>query len=189
MSLRATASHTVGPFFHIGFTWLNTDNLIGPGVKGERVVIQGHISDVDGKPITDAVIEVWQANAEGRYPHPDDPQHKSVEAGFRGFGRIPTDEQGMFRFTTIKPGQEPGPRGAPQAPHLVVSLFMRGLLKRLATRIYFPDHPANASDPVLNLIAAERRGTLIARKVAGDANLLEWNVTLQSQDETVFFDC
>jgi protocatechuate 3,4-dioxygenase, alpha subunit len=112
-----------------------------------------------------------------------------VEAGFLGFGRIPTDEDGKFRFTTIKPGAVPGPGGRLQAPHIVVSVFMRGLLRRLVTRIYFPDEAANAGDFALGLVEAGRRGSLIARNVPGVEGLLQWDVITQGPGETVFFDC
>lgn len=188
MSLRATTSQTVGPFFKIGFSWLYRDNLAGPGVSGERVEIAGRILDGDGKPVPDGIIEIWQANSNGKYLHPDDPQKKSIEPGFTGFGRIPTDDEGRFQFTTIKPGRVPGPDGLLQAPHLAVSVFTRGLLRRLVTRIYFPDEPGNNQDFALNLVEAGRRGTLIAIKIDGRPGSLEWNVILQGPGETVFFD-
>jgi protocatechuate 3,4-dioxygenase alpha subunit len=189
MTLRATTSQTVGPFFTIGLTRMNQTNLVGPGVSGERVTIEGRVFDGDGTPIPDAVIEIWQANSHGKYNHPEDEQDKPIEPGFRGYGRIPTDETGRFSFTTIKPGAVPGPDGKMQAPHIAVSIFMRGLLRRLVTRIYFPDEPGNEGDFVLNLVEASRSGTLIARKVAGREGVLEWNVVTQGADETVFFDC
>lgn len=189
MSLHATTSQTVGPFFSIGLTRLNRDNLAAPGVSGERVSIEGRVLDGDGGPVPDAILEVWQANAQGKYAHPDDQQDKPVERDFCGFGRIPSDANGCFRFTTIKPGQVPGPEGKLQAPHLVVSVFSRGLLRRLVTRIYFPGEPANADDFALGLVPAERRATLIAHRVAGREGALAWDVHLQGPEETVFFDC
>ena len=184
MSLQATTSQTVGPYFKIGLQWLYRDNLAGEGVAGEHVVIRGRVLDGDGIGVPDAMVEIWQANSRGKYAHPADTQDKLLEAGFQGYGRVPTDPQGAFRFTTIKPGPVPGPDGKEQAPHLVVSVFMRGLLKRLTTRMYFPD-ARNAADPILNLDEPVRRSTLIA-KAMPDA--LEWNVVLQGADETVFFD-
>ena len=149
--------------------------------------IHGKIFDGDSKPVNDAAVEIWQADSQGKYASPQDAQAKPVEKAFRGYGRSLTDEAGAFRFRTIKPGRVPGPEGALQAPHLIiVTIFMRGLLKQLQTRIYFPDDPANAADPVLNLVPAERRATLVARKRADGA--LEWNVVLQGRNETVFFD-
>jgi protocatechuate 3,4-dioxygenase alpha subunit len=186
MSLYATGSQTVGPYLHIGLTWLNISNIAGKGIAGERVRVQGRLLDGDGQPVSDGLIEIWQANAQGKYAHPEDAQKKPLEKGFRGFGRIPTDAKGGFRFSTIKPGRVPGPGGKPQAPHLVVTVFMRGLLKHLATRMYFPDDPANAADPLLKLVPAGRRATLIAKPRA--RGVLEWNILLQGKGETVFFD-
>jgi len=181
MSLQTTSSQTVGPYLHIGLTWLVTDNLVAPGVAGEPIRLAGRITDADGVPVNDALVEIWQANSHGRYAHPED-------TGFQGFGRVPTDGNGAFRFTTIKPGRVPGPGGVPQAPHINVTIFMRGMLKHLITRIYFPDDPANAEDAVLNGVPAARRDTLIARPVAGEPRTLEFDVRLQGAGETVFFD-
>ena len=188
MSLQATTSQTVGPYFTIGLTRLNRNNLPGPGVSGERVTIAGRVLDGDGEGVADGVLEIWQANSHGKYAHAEDTQNKPVEPGFQGYGRIPTDENGNFSFATIKPGPVPGPDGKPQAPHIAVSVFTRGLLRRLVTRIYFPDEAANAGDFVLNLVEPTRRGTLIAKKSAGQSSALEWNVILQGAAETVFFD-
>jgi protocatechuate 3,4-dioxygenase alpha subunit len=186
VSLFATGNQTVGPYLHIGLDWLVTRNIAGRGVKGERVTVSGTLLDGDGVGVADGLIEIWQANSHGKYAHPEDRQAKPLERSWRGFGRIPTDANGAFRFSTIKPGRVPGPDGKLQAPHLVVSVFMRGLLKHLATRMYFPDEPANAEDPVLKLVPAARRATLVAKRKAKGA--LEWNIFLQGRDETVFFD-
>jgi protocatechuate 3,4-dioxygenase, alpha subunit len=186
MSLRTTASQTVGPYLHIGLTWLVTDNLVGPDVTGDPVTIDGRITDADGKPVDDALVEIWQANVRGRYDHPDDTRNIPLEPGFRGFGRVPTNAAGAFRITTIKPGPVPAPGGGMQAPHINVLIFMRGMLRELRTRLYFPDEPANASDPVLARVPAQRRGTLIA--TPRGSGTLGWNVVLQGPDETVFFD-
>jgi protocatechuate 3,4-dioxygenase, alpha subunit len=186
MKLFASGSQTVGPYLHIGLTWLNTDRIAGPGAKGERVVIQGRLLDGDDAGVGDGLVEIWQANSAGKYAHPDDRQKKELEKGFRGFGRVPTDAKGHFRFSTIKPGRVPGPGGTPQAPHLVVTVFMRGLLKQLATRIYFPGDPANLRDPILQQVPAARRATLIARQKR--IGVLEWNIVLQGRNETAFFD-
>ena len=187
MSLLTTSSQTVGPFHRIGLESGEVTDLAPDGVAGERITLSGRVVDGDGKPVTDAVVEIWQANAQGKYAHPDDAQDKPIDPRFRGFGRCLTDAQGAYRFRTIKPGRVPGPEGALQAPHVVVVVLMRGLLKHLLTRVYFPDDPANATDPVLQLVPAERRASLIAR-TSGRRNELEWNVILQGRDETVFFD-
>ncbi|HYL89378.1 MAG TPA: protocatechuate 3,4-dioxygenase subunit alpha [Burkholderiales bacterium] len=186
MSLRASTSQTIGPYLRIGLEWMQIEDIAPKGVPGERVSIRGRVIDGDGKPVNDAAVEIWQANSHGRYAHPDDKQDKPLERNFRGYGRSLTDEQGAFRFNTIKPGRVPGPGGKLQAPHLTVTIFMRGLLKHLQTRIYFPDDPANVEDPILALVPVERRSTMIARRAA-DATL-EWNAVLQGKNETVFFD-
>ena len=188
MKLVATASQTVGPFFHIGLEKLCVADLAKSAAGGEKVSIQGRVLDGDGKPVNDALIEIWQADAEGKYAHPGDGQEKPLGTVFRGFVRVATGDHGDFRFFTIKPGRVPEPRGALQAPHLVVAVFMRGLLKHLVTRIYFAHDHANAEDPVLKLVPVERRHTLMAREPAGSQGELEWNVILQGKDETVFFD-
>jgi protocatechuate 3,4-dioxygenase, alpha subunit len=185
---HSTPSQTVGPFFSIGLDRLNRADLAG-GNTGERVAIHGRVIDGDGQPVPDAVLEIWQADADGRYQHPEDAGPRNDVNFFFGFGRTPTDEQGRFSFTTIKPGPVHSPDGKPQAPHLQISVFMRGLLKQLVTRIYFPDEPLNASDPVLQVVPESRCETLIARQSAAKENTLEWNVRLQGENETVFFDC
>src|ERR1700720_2057405 len=188
MSFQATPSQTVGPFFSIGCDRMKKSDLGGEGVAGERIEVTGRVIDGDGAGVPDAMLEIWQANRSGKYAHPEDTQDVEIEERFQGFGRIPTDANGAFRFATIKPGRVPGPDGKHQAPHIVVSVFMRGLLRRLVTRIYFPGQAANDEDFVLNLVEPERRGTLIARKIAGENGKLEWNVVLQGEEESVFFD-
>jgi protocatechuate 3,4-dioxygenase, alpha subunit len=186
MSLRATTSQTIGPFLRIGLEWMQIEELAPRGVAGERVSIRGRVIDADGKPVNDAAVEIWQANSHGRYASAEDRQDKPLEPSFRGYGRSLTDEHGAFRFHSVKPGRVPGPGTSMQAPHLSVTIFMRGLLKQLMTRMYFPDDPANSADPILALVPAERRSTLIARRL-GDGTL-EWDVVLQGKNETVFFD-
>jgi protocatechuate 3,4-dioxygenase alpha subunit len=178
MPLPATTSQTVGPYFSIGLNSLLRSDLAEPGVQGERFTLQGRVLDASRKPIPDALIEIWQANAAGKYEPGD--------TAFRGFGRVATDKDGAFRLTSIKPGPVPGPPGTTQAPHLEVSVFMRGLLIHLTTRVYFPDEPANATDPILNLVPAARRETIIAKKT--ENGVLHWDVLMQGDDETVFFD-
>jgi protocatechuate 3,4-dioxygenase, alpha subunit len=196
-TLRATTWQTVGPFFKIGLAWLYREDLAGPGVAGERIEISGRVFDGDGKTVPDAVLELWQANSHGKYAHPEDEEGKPLDAGFVGFGRIATDDQGRFRFTTIKPGQVPAPElssksgaaGAPlQAPHINVSICTRGLLRRRVTRIYFPDEAANAADFALLKVDAARRSTLIAKRSSNSSSKFEWDIVLQGANETVFFD-
>jgi len=176
VTLHTTTSQTVGPYLHIGLTWLITENLASAKVRGERVSILGRVIDGDGRPVDDAAVEIWQANAQGKYGARD----------FRGFGRSATDARGRFRFRTIKPGRVPGPEGTLQAPHIAVNIFMRGQLKQLVSCIYFPNDPSNDGDRVLGLVPSNRRHTLIARKTK--SGTLEWNVILQGKGETVFFD-
>jgi protocatechuate 3,4-dioxygenase alpha subunit len=189
MTSQSTPSQTVGPFFEIGLNRLYVNDLVGSGVSGERVEIVGKVFDADGRPVPDAMIEIWQANSYGKYAHPEDQQDKPTEPGFQGYGRTATQPDGSFQFKTIKPGRVPGPDGKLQAPHIVVSVFTRGLLRRLVTRIYFSDVPSNAQDYVLNLVDPSRRHTLMAKKSSNREATLEWNVVLQGADETVFFDC
>src|SRR5215475_9154352 len=167
LSLWTSTSQTVGPFFHLGLSWLCGDNLAPEGVAGERFRIQGRVIDGDGTGVPDAILEIWQANSYGKYAHPEDTQDRPLDPNFKGYGRIPTNADGSFHFTSIKPGPVLGPDGKDQAPHLVISIFMRGLLKRLVTRMYFPGDARNNSDHVLNLIEPNRRDTLVAKAVPG----------------------
>jgi len=134
------------------------------------------------------MIELWQADAEGNYNHPEDPGSKNVNAAFRGFGRMPTGEDGACLFETIKPGQVPGPGGRLQSPHINVSVLGRGLLKRLSTRIYFAGDPSNEADPILALVPAMRRDTLMARPDSTRPGHWSFDVHLCGEGETVFFD-
>lgn len=183
-----TPSQTVGPYLHIGLDWLNTTELAAADVAGERIVIEGRIFDADGAVVPDGLIELWQANSHGKYAHPEDTRELPLEKNFMGFGRTPTDASGGFRFATIKPGRVPAANGLWQAPHILVNVFARGLLKQLVTRIYFPDDEHGA-DLVLRQVPTERRSTLIAQAVPGKTGVLEWNIVLGGgQHETVFFD-
>lgn len=187
MSGHATTSQTVGPFFQIGLNWLYCDKIADANDSVPPVEIAGRVIDAGGNGVPDALIEVWQADSSGNYACPGQEKRNDAPRGCFGFGRIPTAEDGSFRFTTVKPGRVPGPNGKLQAPHILVSFFCRGLLRRLVTRIYFPDDPANSEDFALNLVDPARRGTLIAKKGSRDG-LLEWNLMLQGPDETAFFD-
>ncbi len=193
--LIPTPSQTVGPFFHLGMARPEWSDLTAghpaSALGGERIAIEGRVLDGDGAPVPDAVIELWQANAAGRYNHPDDQQSdKPLDPRFRGFGRVATDAEGHFRVVTIKPGPVPGRGNALQAPHINIALFARGLLKHLYTRIYFADEPANASDPLLSSIedAAARR-SLLARRAEGiSPALYQFDIVLQGDSETAFLD-
>jgi protocatechuate 3,4-dioxygenase, alpha subunit len=181
-----TPWQTVGPFFSIGFDWLNCTD-IAKGAEGNRITIRGRILDGDGQGVPDGFLEIWQADAQGRYFEPGGDEYHSRGEKFFGFGRIPTNERGEFSFTTIQPGSVAGNDGSVQAPHLNVSIFMRGLLRRLTTRLYFPEQAENESDVVLATVPAKRRATLIAQ-VETTANVLRWDVRLQGERETVFFE-
>jgi protocatechuate 3,4-dioxygenase, alpha subunit len=189
MSGPGTPSQTVGPFYSIGLDWLERTDLAEGASADSRVTVRGRVIDGDGKPVPDAVLEIWQADAQGRYAHPEGSADVAGAGKFFGFGRVPVNERGEFHFTTIKPGSVIDPDGAKQAPHLAVSIFMRGLLRRLVTRIYFPDEPLNQTDPVLAVVPAERHATLIAASNEADKHSLVWDVHLQGENETVFFDC
>jgi protocatechuate 3,4-dioxygenase alpha subunit len=190
-----TPSQTVGPFFKYGLTpggayqWNDAfgNDLVTPEVSGERIRIVGQVFDGAGNAVPDAMLEIWQADAQGRFSDPQDARALS-NAAFRGFGRCDTDAQGGYSFLTIKPGSVPGPGGRPQAPHILLAVFGRGMTQQVITRIYFEDEAANAGDPVLALVPAERRATLIARREAGEVATYRFDVHLQGELETVFFD-
>lgn len=177
----ATPFQTVGPFFHFGLSFDGSNRLKG---KGPRIVIEGAVTDGAGAAVPDAMIETWQADAGGRYRHPEDTRG-AADPVFDGFGRTATDAKGRFSLDTIKPGPVPGPGNRLQAPHLVVGFFARGLLTRLVTRIYFDDEAANETDPILELVPGARAGTLVAKRI-GDGRY-RFDIALQGKNETVFF--
>src|SRR4029077_1242767 len=189
MTTPPTASQTVGPFLHLGMNYLERKIHADEGAPGEQLTIRGKVLDGDGNAVPDAIVEVWQADSAGRY-FGEIPSKNSASPRLRGFGRIETDDRGEFNFTTVKPGRVPSPDGSLQAPHIVITLFSRGLLKPLRTRIYFPDEPGNAEDAVLKLVPRERRSTLLATHSGerGVKNELEWKIVMQGDGETVFFD-
>lgn len=182
----STPSQTVGPYLHIGLDWLNTSTVAQPETEGQHVVLQGRLLDADGQPIPDGMIEIWQANAHGKYVHPDDHSSNPLTKNFMGFGRMPTDEQGGFRFSTIKPGRVAHRDGSLQAPHIMVQVFARGLIKQLVTRVYFPDDD-HGEDVVLHHVPVDRRHTLVATAHTQQSNVLDWNIVLGGKNETVFF--
>jgi protocatechuate 3,4-dioxygenase, alpha subunit len=180
--IGATPSQTVGPFFSLGLPWEDGPFVVPSETPG-AIRLRGHVFDGAGDPVPDALVETWQADPAGRFPHPDDP--RGPADGFRGFGRCPTETDGAWEIVTLKPGPVPGFDGALQAPHVDVSLFARGLLDRVVTRIYFGDEPeANATDPVLARLDPDRRATLIAAPAEGGYTI---DFHLQGDCETAFF--
>ena len=174
-TLSQTPSQTVGPFFSHALPWPDGPHVVPAGTPG-GFWLRGRVLDGAGAPVPDALIESWQADWQGRFGHP---------GGFRGFGRCPTDEHGNWAIRTVKPGPVPGPDGRPQAPHLALSVFARGLLNRVVTRVYFADEPAaNAADPVLAGLPEPARSTLLAGQTE-DGYAFE--IRLQGDHETVFF--
>ena len=184
--LGLTPSQTVGPYLHMVFGWTAERDIAPAGIPGERITIEMHVFDHDGLPLKDAMIELWQANAAGRYNHAEDTQAKPLDATFQGFGRLSTDANGRVVFHTIKPGAVPGLGNSLQAPHMNVSVLGRGLLNRLATRIYFPGETLNDTDAVLGLVPAAHRPTLMA--VPGAAGAYQFDVHLGGEHETTFFE-
>jgi protocatechuate 3,4-dioxygenase alpha subunit len=198
--LKETPSQTAGPYVHIGLApgaagfdiyqrelgW----DIAGPNAKGERIRVEGIVIDGTGSPVKDVLIEAWQANADGVYAHPE--SAGEVEEGFRGWGRVITDfDSGEWGFDTVKPGPMPGRNGAMMAPHINLWIVARGINVGLNTRLYFSDEAeANAADPVINLIEWEnRRQTLIAhRSDDGGTPVYRFDIRLQGENETVFFD-
>jgi protocatechuate 3,4-dioxygenase alpha subunit len=206
-----TPWQTVGPFFHYQLPWRGGADLLGSSdlgarldlippehcllyravergpVSGTPIELSGSVLDANGAAVPDALLEIWQANAAGRYHSADDPRTQlPLQAAFAGFGRAATAPDGSFRFRTILPGRVPGPGDVLQAPHIAVGILGRGLLKRLVTRIYFEGEAANATDPILALVPAARRETLIARRVGEHG--YRFDVHLQGEHETVFFE-
>ena len=179
-----TPSQTVGPYWAIGMPWKDSTAFTGEP-PANAITVWGHVLDGAGDPVPDSLIESWQADAGGRFDHPDDPRGAVAWDNFRGFARACPDDDARYEITTIMPGPIPAPGGGMQAPHLLLSVFARGLLDRVVTRIYFSDHAeANASDAVLAALAPERRETLIARPADGGYRL---DIHLQGPQETVFF--
>lgn len=176
---HATASQTAGPYWHmIDFPeWADLLRADGPnaGAAGERIILTGRITDGSGAVVPDAMVEIWQADPEGRY-----------DSGFHGFGRCASDAEGFYRFTTVKPGAVPGPGNSTQAPHIVITIFARGLMAGVTTRAYFAGDAGLAEDPVVALAPPDRRGTMIARDLGG--GLWRLDIRLQGEGETVFLE-
>lgn len=202
-----TPPQTVGPFFHGGLLRDGMNVMASARTAGERIRIEGQVLDGDGVPVTDAVVELWQADARGRYMHPlaaeggarggtarvrppagSDASVPVADGAFTGFGRCGTDDDGRYWFETIRPGAVPGPRGD-QAPHVNVAVFARGLLHHLSTRLYFEDGAGTEDEPVLQRVPQERRGTMIAHRTgSGSTPTYRFDIVLQGPNETVFFN-
>jgi protocatechuate 3,4-dioxygenase alpha subunit len=200
--LRETASQTAGPYVHIGlapgaagFDIYRRElggMIAGANVPGARIRVEGVVTDGTGAPVKDVLLEAWQADANGVYPHPEDPRAHAAAPGFRGWGRVISDfESGLWGFETIKPGAVRGRGGQMMAPHINLWIVARGINIGLHTRLYFGDEAvANAADPVLNLIEqAHRRDTLVAKAAVQEGvTLYRFDICLQGERETVFFD-
>ena len=186
-----TSSQTVGPFFSPALLREDARRniLVQPETVGERIRIEGRVLDGDTLRIPDAMVEIWQANASGRYNHPADQGSAALDPSFIGFGRSGTDENGDYWFETIKPGPVPFDTTRLQAPHINITIFARGLLNHLVTRIYFADEATNVSDPVLQHVPEDRRATLLARREQSEnAVVYRFDIVLQGENETVFFN-
>ncbi len=180
----STPSQTVGPYLSIGLDW-DDGAYVVPEATAGAFWLRGRLLDGEGAAVPDGLIETWQADPEGRFDHPDDPRGAVRSDAFRGFGRASTDDDGRWAIHTVKPGPVPGDGDTVQAPHLDVSVFARGLLHRLVTRVYFADEDeANAADPVLASLPAPARATLVA---AGGPGGYQHEIRLQGDGETVFF--
>ena len=184
--LGLTPSQTVGPYLAIGIAGSPVTSSLVAEDDPRAIRIRGRLLDGVGDPVPDGFVEIWQANAAGRYAHPaDDRSDVPLEGGFRGFGRSATMNDGSFELVTLKPGRVPAPDGGLQAPHLVVTVFARGLLKHVVTRLYFPDEEeANASDPVLSELDESERASLVAHPEDGG---LRFDIRLQGDGQTTFF--
>ena len=186
-----TASQTVGPFLKIGLDVDGQEYVVSEKTEG-ALKIQGHVYDGDGQPVPDAMIEIWQANINGKYDHPEDNTDAGLVKNFYGFGRSCTDKDGYYFFVTVKPGRVAGRGNTLQAPHMAVNVFARGMLKQQVTRIYFSDETeANSEDPILNSIEDEGvRITLFAKKCCDEdmRSIYSFDIHLQGERETAFFD-
>lgn len=177
-------SQTVGPFFHYGLIRGGENLMVDDQTAGQRIYLKGQVIDGDGVPVPDAMVEIWQADAEGYFNHPADPNQAKADQHFRGFGRSDTLGEGYW-FKTIKPGAIPGT----PTPYINVRVFARGMLIHAYTRLYFSDEPGNETDPLLTAIDPARRDTLIARLTdASDFPTYRFDIRLQGEGETVFFN-
>lgn len=196
--VKQSPSQTIGPYFAYGLTpeaygreGIASNRLVTADTQGVHITIEGRVLDGEGAPVDDALVEIWQANAAGRYRHPADRRNElALDDSFVGFGRCGTGKDGAFRFETIKPGRVPGQGNALQAPHIGIIIFARGMPVHAYSRLYFSDEAdANAEDPVLRALDRARRGSLIAqREETPNGPLYRFDIRLQGEGETVFFD-
>lgn len=186
--LVASGSQTVGPFFHFGLTDGVSGCIAAASAPGEHVRISVRVADGAGVPVPDAMVEVWQADPEGKYPEPIAGDGRTPSREFRGYGRQATDANGECAFETVKPGRVADGQGGLQAPHLNICLFARGLLRQLHTRVYFDGDPTLVDDAALQRVAADRRATLLARSSGSAPGVWQFDIRLQGEQETVFFD-
>jgi protocatechuate 3,4-dioxygenase alpha subunit len=183
--IKQTPSQTAGPFLSIGMIYGPAQNeLVNEQTAGQRIVIRGQVLDGEAEPVTDALVEIWQPDAQGIFNHPADPRQEQADPNFRGFGRAESRRGGQFEFQTVKPGSRDG-----AAPYINVRLFARGMLIHAVSRIYFADEAANETDPVLNSIEAGRRQTLVATSLGDqDPPVYAFDIHIQGENETVFFN-
>lgn len=176
-----SASQTAGPYWHlINFPdWADTTHGLAEAPPGERITLSGRITDGAGNLVTDAMVEIWHADPAGNYP-----EEGEATPAFQGFGRCATDKQGCYRFTTLKPGPVRGDGNQTQAPHVALTIFARGILYHLTTRLYFAGEPLNETDPVLGMVDPARRGTMVAQPDGPGAWKLD--LRLQGEGETVW---
>ncbi|MEP7285294.1 MAG: protocatechuate 3,4-dioxygenase subunit alpha [Chloroflexota bacterium] len=188
--LKQTPSQTVGPWFKFGLVFEGGNNLLTDETKGQRINIKGRVFDGDGAPIVDALVEIWQPDAQGIFNSPADPRHAEVDPHFHGFGRAETAPDNIYTFKTIKPGRIAWDDKQEQSPFINVRIFARGMLNFVITRLYFSDEQSNQTDPVLNLIQdTKRRQTLIAQlEPSNDLPTYYFDIVLQGDHETVFFE-
>ena len=189
MDFIPSSAQTIGPFFHVYFDQKTTAGpMVRQGAKGERIRIACRVLDGQEAPVSDALVELWQADSAGIYDHPNDTHRSEADSAVLGFARLPTNDEGACQIETVKPGRVSAEDGAAQAPHINAVIFGRGILKGLRTRIYFAGDPANQEDPVLALVPPERRDTLMAHQDPREHDLWRIDFRLCGDAETVFFD-
>jgi protocatechuate 3,4-dioxygenase alpha subunit len=191
VELKQTPSQTVGPFFHYSLMKAKNQNvLVDDQTQGQLIMIKGTVYDGDNRPVVDSILEIWQADAQGFFAHPEDPNHAKADRHFKGFGRADTVQDGTFSFKTVKPGRVFFNEAQDQAPHINIRIFARGMLIHAYTRLYFSDEAeVNAIDPVLNMVDVDRRHTLVAQRESGnDLPTYCFDIHLQGNSETVFFN-